>query len=116
MKYRKKPVVVEAFRIGIDRMPDWFLDKVSDKTVTLLTSYRFGPFSGCLTSCDIKTLEGTMRANYGDYVIKGVRGELYPCKPDIFDKTYEAVDPNNKIDFTENVTFDPSVNKTTTII
>ena len=39
----------------------------------------------------IKTLEGTMTANTGDIIIKGVNGEQYPCKPDIFDKTYEAV-------------------------
>ena len=40
----------------------------------------------------IETLEGTMRADPGDYIIKGVNGELYPCKPDIFAKTYELVD------------------------
>lgn len=40
---------------------------------------------------EIKTLEGTMTANIGDYIIKGVNGEFYPCKPDIFDKTYEEV-------------------------
>ncbi|WP_407690379.1 hypothetical protein [Salimicrobium halophilum] len=40
----------------------------------------------------IETLEGTMRADVGDYVIKGVNGEFYPCKPDIFEKTYEAVE------------------------
>jgi len=41
--------------------------------------------------CHIHTLEGTMTANIGDYIIKGVNGELYPCKPDIFEKTYEKV-------------------------
>ena len=40
----------------------------------------------------IDTLEGVMAANYGDYIIKGVKGEFYPCKPDIFDETYEAVE------------------------
>ncbi|MGB0257749.1 MAG: hypothetical protein ACPGES_03760 [Coraliomargarita sp.] len=39
---------------------------------------------------DIKTLEGTMTADEGDWIIKGINGEFYPCKPDIFDKTYEA--------------------------
>lgn len=39
--------------------------------------------------CTIRTLEGEMNANLGDYIIKGINGELYPCKPDIFDKTYE---------------------------
>lgn len=41
---------------------------------------------------EIETLEGTMRVNPGDYVIVGINGEKYPCKPDIFEKTYEAVD------------------------
>lgn len=41
---------------------------------------------------EIKTLEGVMKANKGDYIIKGVQGELYPCKPDIFYETYEECD------------------------
>jgi hypothetical protein len=45
-----------------------------------------------ITYCDIKTLEGTMRGDYGNYIIKGVQGEIYPCKPDIFESTYEKVD------------------------
>lgn len=40
---------------------------------------------------EIETLEGTMKANVGDYIIKGVDGEIYPCKPDIFEKTYEKI-------------------------
>lgn len=40
---------------------------------------------------DIKTLEGTMRANNGDWIIQGVNGEIYPCKPDIFEKTYDII-------------------------
>ena len=46
--------------------------------------------------CDIKTLEGTMRAYTGDYIIRGVNGEIYPCKPDIFEKTYEKVEVENE--------------------
>ena len=41
----------------------------------------------------VRTLEGNMKAEVGDWIIKGINGELYPCKPDIFDKTYEKVDP-----------------------
>jgi hypothetical protein len=44
---------------------------------------------------DIQTLEGNMRGNVGDYVIKGVKGELYPCKPDIFEASYDAVTSGN---------------------
>jgi len=43
---------------------------------------------------EIKTLEGTMKANFGDYIIKGVQGEFYPRKPDIFEQTYEKVEEN----------------------
>ena len=86
-KYRKKPVVVEACRYMIDiYMPDWFMDKVTDNTIII---YADG-------TCDIKTLEGTMKAGYGDYIIKGVKGELYPCKPDIFKQTYDEVIDDNK--------------------
>lgn len=76
-KYRKKPVVVEAFRVGRDARPDWFEAK-------LQRSAGFWYY-------EIETLEGTMKANEGDYIIKGVNGEIYPCKPDIFEKTYEEV-------------------------
>ena len=82
MEYRKKPVVIEAFRFQIDDyMPDWFADAVSNCSVTL---HEDG-------TCHINTLEGKMLANKGDYVIRGVSGEMYPCKPDIFEKTYEKV-------------------------
>ena len=60
MKYRKKPVVIEAYQ--------------TDKEL------------------DIETLEGTIHASVGDYIITGVRGEKYPCKPDIFEQTYEPAD------------------------
>ena len=63
MKYRKKPVVVEAYK--------------TDKEVV------------------IHTLEGDMKASIGDYIVTGVNGEQYPCKPDVFEKTYEAVTNTN---------------------
>ena len=73
MKYRRKPVVIEAFQLGTDAVPEWFTPLVSSDG-----------------HADIVTLEGTMRADAGDFVIKGVKGELYPCKPDIFAATYKA--------------------------
>lgn len=63
MKYRKKPVIIEAYQ--------------TDKEL------------------NIETLEGTMHASVGDYIITGVRGEQYPCKPDIFEQTYEPADTPN---------------------
>ena len=82
-KYRKKPVVIEAVRFMIeDSLPDWFMDSVTNR---IITTYADG-------TCDIKTLEGTMKADKGDYIILGVNGEVYPCKPDIFEKTYESIE------------------------
>lgn len=78
-KYRKKPVVIEAFLLG---------ETVeSQENAVKWCSGRKGPDGGIY----IETLEGKMYASTGDYIIKGVNGEFYPCKPDIFDKTYEQV-------------------------
>ncbi len=90
-KYRKKPVEIEAFKFYVDSMPDWFMDKVSDCTVTL-QNCNYKRYSIDQACCEIKTLEGTMIACGGDYIIKGVQGEIYPCKPHIFEATYEVVD------------------------
>lgn len=60
MKFRKKPVVIEAYQTLTEKLID--------------------------------TLEGTMKAMPGDWIITGVKGEKYPCKPDIFEQTYEAVE------------------------
>jgi len=84
MKFRKKPVVIEAFCLGIDPMPDWFCDA---RTASHIRTY--GEYNH-LTHCEIETLEGVMTGNRGDYIIQGVKGEIYPCRPDIFDMTYEV--------------------------
>ena len=83
MKYRKKPIVVEAFRLGTQPIPDWCMKKVVSGEIHIY---------GFPDKADIKTLEGTITANFGDFIIKGVNGEIYPCKPDIFEKTYEEVE------------------------
>lgn len=90
MKYRKKPVVIEAFRLNDRGLvgEDWFWDKVSDNTII---THDFGKFYPNPAWCEIQTLEGKMIARSGDYIIKGVNGEIYPCKADIFEKTYEVV-------------------------
>lgn len=91
MKYRKKPVVIEAFQLNDRGLvgEDWFWDKVTDNTII---THDFGKFYPNPAWCEIKTLEGTMIAQSGDYIIKGVNGEIYPCKADIFEKTYEIVE------------------------
>lgn len=88
-KFRKKPVVIEAFRLGHDDMPDWFNNARMNNCVT--THNEDGRWRGGPDFAIIKTLEGEMRADYGDWIIRGVKGELYPCKTDIFAQTYEPV-------------------------
>jgi hypothetical protein len=73
MKYRKKPVVIDAVQ--------WFKD--GDHPMV---------FTNDDGTHEIWTLEGNMRVTPGDYIITGVKGEHYPCKPDIFEMTYERVD------------------------
>ena len=91
MKYRKKPVVIEAFQLNERGLvgEDWFWDAVTRNDII---TYNFGKWHPAPAWCKIKTLEGIMIAHTGDYIIKGVNGEIYPCKPDIFEKTYEMVD------------------------
>lgn len=84
-KYRKKPVEITAFRLGYDVEPKWFIE--NDRVCNFIQERRINGN----VSCDLKTLEGTMRANKGDYIIQGVKGEIYPCKADIFEMTYEEV-------------------------
>ena len=80
MKYRKKPVVIEAFQWMRDATPQWWR-KRTDLNINVSTGSVFIP-----------TLEGTHEARPGDFIIQGVKGELYPCKPDIFEMTYEKVE------------------------
>jgi hypothetical protein len=77
MKFRKRPVVIEAFRYQHDQVPDWWASAAG-----IMIDVRTG-------SAFIPTLEGTHEARPGDWIIQGVKGELYPCKPDIFEMTYE---------------------------
>lgn len=79
MKYRKKPVVIDAVC--------WTGDKRTIEEFVNNGCYYYG--RGELY---ISTLEGGHKANLGDYIIKGIAGEFYPCKPDIFEKTYEICD------------------------
>nr|DAP57039.1 MAG TPA: PGDYG protein [Caudoviricetes sp.] len=90
MKYRKKPVVIEAFQLGIDNIPDWFMNAVTKKDA-ILHGTSTGFYHANDTNADIKTLEGWLHADYGDYIIQGIKNEIYPCKPDIFEKTYEPI-------------------------
>lgn len=88
-KFRKKPVIIEARQVigsptQVLGVADWcggtIKTDVSEDGKALVPSIL------------IHTLEGVMEASSGDWIIKGVAGEFYPCKPDIFDKTYEPVE------------------------
>jgi hypothetical protein len=84
-KYRKKPVVIEAIQFtghNSTEVEAWMIG---------LENKRPGVKHGGTVLC-IETLEGTMTASPGDFIIKGVQGEFYPCKPDIFEATYEKVE------------------------
>ena len=96
-KFRKKPVVIEAFRLNERGLiaEDWFWDAVTRNDII---THCFGKHEPDPAWCEIKTLEGTMIANTGDYIIQGVHGEIYPCKADIFKKTYTDDKPKTNAD------------------
>jgi len=73
MKYIKRPIVVEA--------EQWFLGKEIEGVIRVTDEYNY-----------IETLEGKMIVSSGDWIITGIKGEKYPCKPDIFEATYELVE------------------------
>ena len=88
MKYRKKPIVIEAFqydgdfqnREGIFYIPTWGIK-----------AYREGTLFFDGDTLKIKILEGTMTVTEGDYIIKSVNGDIYPCNPETFKKIYEEI-------------------------
>ena len=91
-KYRKKPVIIEAVQfngfnkengqVDLSERPEWLINEFGKKVI----------FFDKRNTLTIKTLEGNMTANIGDWIIKGVNEELYPCKPNIFEQTYELVE------------------------
>lgn len=96
MKYRKKPIIVEAFKWTGDAAqeedPVWIVEAIKRGDVHILPK---GQYSDLAPRMVIKTLEGDHWARVGDYIIQGVKGEIYPCKPDIFELTYEPVTASN---------------------
>lgn len=92
MRYRKKPIEVDAFRLTADvdiLAPKWFMKAVDAGRVYIDRSINDG--YAHVYGATIETREGRMKAKIGDYIIRGVNGEIYLCKPDIFKKTYEPV-------------------------
>lgn len=93
MKYRKKPVIIEAFRYDGDLInregkyyiPEWAAEAHKNGVLYFAEDHQ----SSLPYELFIKTLEGDMKVSVGDYVIQGIKCEIYPCKPDIFEQTYE---------------------------
>lgn len=83
MKYVKKPIPVEAFCPAEEAWPEWFMN---NHTRVILEENMV---------IEIDTLEGTMKCSGEDYIIQGIDGELYPCRRDIFLKTYEKFEEDN---------------------
>ena len=93
MKYRKKPVVIDAVQWTGDNLADiiHFTDGRHPETKSNYAGMKWEQYVDLVRNDGLKifTLEGTMDASIGDWIIRGVRGEFYPCKPEIFDATYE---------------------------
>ena len=92
-RYRKKPVVIEAMQLNNINAPSavrWIGEDKAKMNLESDAAYQAGK-APPVFSVTIKTLEGDMKAMPGNYIIKGANGEFYPCKSDIFDKTYEEV-------------------------
>lgn len=87
MRYRKKPVEIEAIQLTAQSI---------DECVRFLGIG--GTVGASESQIAIQTLEGTMIASFGDWIIRGVKGEFYPCKPDIFEATYEPVNESANAD------------------
>lgn len=87
MIYRKKPIAVNAWLTSalMDAAPQ-------DLPADVMAASRSGVLTFAADFISIQTLEGTMRAAPSDYLIQGIQGEFYPCKPDIFESTYEPVE------------------------
>jgi len=98
-KFRKKPVVVEAFQMTEARRwdnsewPDW-LHLAWNMDIGVEGAF-WCDVDPPHTHLHISTLEGVQNVDFGDWIIQGVAGEIYPCKPDIFEQTYEPVEPSD---------------------
>ena len=99
-KFRKKPVVIEAFQMTKEARwdnsdwPNWLNQawQKDRKDEGALFIWADDVDDGSNDSLGVHTLEGDLVVSWGDWIIQGVKGELYPCKPDIFDATYDEVE------------------------
>ena len=88
-KFKKIPVVIEAYELNDENKDAIIKWSTKERPIIIVTGDEGrGVF---VKYADINTLEGVMTANLGDWIIKGVEGEVYPCKPSVFEKTYSAL-------------------------
>ena len=96
-KFRKKPVVIEAFQMTAERATDqsdwpaWLVAARQKQPSEIGALFPSAVVEDTIDNFRIQTLEGNQLVSWNDYIIQGVQGEVYPCKPDIFEKTYEPV-------------------------
>lgn len=83
--FKKKPIVVSCFQLGYQDIPLWFQGAIKDNFVSNIDAF----LASANETIKIKTLEGVMTASKGDWIIRGVKGEIYPCKDEVFKETYE---------------------------
>ena len=98
MKYKTKPVEIEAIRwtgLNLEEIKTFVGDSLIYNIID--TAWQVGKGRPHVLM-KIKTLEGDMHVSEGDYIIKGLKGEFYPCKPDIFEKKYERMDRENVVE------------------
>jgi len=93
MQYRKKPIIIDAIQFTGVNVQEINVQEIIEFTND--TAYLIIGIDG-IPSMIIPTLEGDHKANVGDWIIKGIAGEFYPCKPDIFTETYEVIDNETK--------------------
>lgn len=93
MKYRKKPVVIEAWPVA--QIVEQMKHHEDGLPAPIRTEWKLGRIQRVVDGLIIRTLEGAMNAGPDDWLIRGVEGELYPCKPGIFAETYESVEGEN---------------------
>ncbi len=92
-RYRKKPVVIEAIQVSDYNLPELFAlaDEAEEEITVLCCATEDGAVTNLVHSVKIHTLEGTMTANLGDFIIKGINGKFCLCRSDVFWATYEEV-------------------------
>ena len=93
-KYRKKPMVVDAWQLTEEVALEILEKRRTLPKQLIVASAHWHPDRSRVSTCKLacRSLEGEVFAEIGDWIITGVKGELYPCKPDIFEDTYEAVE------------------------